>query len=392
MKKIIYRYILREISYPFFMILLVLTFVLIMGKLLQLMDLMVNKGISIIDIAKLFFLLFPSFLIFTIPISILISILIGLGRLSSDNEITILKASGLSLYHILYPVLFASLVAFILTAISTFSLDPQSKYATKQLLFNIAKQKASAGIQEKVFNDDFYGILLYADRIPASGNYMEDVMISDTRLTKEQSTIIAKRAYLVSDPKDMTVTLRLENGSSHMVDAKLKNYRKMDFHFYDINLNLESSLAKANKIKTKTSAELNILEKIDQIKSAKKDDQSSRDLKIEFHKSLAMPVSCIILGILAIPLGIRSHRSIKSHGFILGLIIVLIYYFLMLSGGTLAEKGKLIPFVGIWMPNFLFGVMAIYLMTRAANDKPIHLPYLSTLRDKLAAEISRYRS
>ena len=77
-----------------FLILFVLTFVLLMGKIIQLMDLMVNKGVSFIDISKLFLLLTPSFLILTIPISLLISILIGLGRLSGDNELTILKASG----------------------------------------------------------------------------------------------------------------------------------------------------------------------------------------------------------------------------------------------------------------------------------------------------------
>jgi lipopolysaccharide export system permease protein len=392
MKKIIFRYILREISYPFLMILFVLTFVLIMGKLLQLMELMVNKGVSFIDISKLFLLLFPSFLIFTIPISILISILIGLGRLSADNEITIFKASGLSLYQILYPVLFASLIAFIMTTISTFFLVPQSNYATRHLLFNIAKQKASIGIQEKVFNDDFNGILLYADSIPVSGNFMEGVLISDTRLTNEPSTIIAKKAYLVSDPNQMTVTLRLENGSSHMVDTTLKNYRKMDFRFYDINLNLESSIAEANKIKTKTSTELTILEKAETLKSNTLDDQSALDLKIELNKSVALPVSCIVMGILAIPLGIRSNRSVKSRGFTLGLMIVLIYYFLILNGETLAETGKLTPFLGIWMPNFLFGIIGIYLLMRAAKDKIINIPYLSTLRDKVSIKMGRYRS
>jgi lipopolysaccharide export system permease protein len=90
MHRLINRYILKEIAITFCMIVFVLTFVLIMGRILQLMDLMINKGVSFKTIAQLTFFLMPSFLIFSIPISLLIAILIGLGRLSGDNEITIL--------------------------------------------------------------------------------------------------------------------------------------------------------------------------------------------------------------------------------------------------------------------------------------------------------------
>jgi len=392
MPKTVYRYILREISYPFLMILLVLTFVLIMGKLLQLMDMMVNKGVSFFDIFKLFLLLFPSFLIFTIPISLLVSILIGLGRLSADNEITIFKASGISLYQLLCPILFFSLLAFILTTISTFFLVPQSKYATRHLLFDIAKKKASAGIREKVFNGDFKGILLYANSIPVSGDFMEGVLISDMRLTEEPSTIIAKKAYLVSDPNSMTVTLRLESGSSHIVDTKLKNYRKMDFRLYDVNLNLDSLTAEANKIKTKMNIELTIPEIVQKLRIRDLDEKEMRELAVELHKNMALPVSCIVMGILGISLGIRSHRAVKARGFTMGLIIVLIYYFFLLSGETLVETKKLSPVIGMWTANIIFGIVGIYLLWIAAKDKRISISYARDVFNKITTRTGRVRS
>jgi lipopolysaccharide export system permease protein len=356
------------------MILFVMTFVLIMGKLLQLMDMMVNKGVSFIDILKLFSLLFPSFLIFTIPISLLVSILIGIGRLSADNEITIFKTSGLSLYRLLTPVLFASLIAFVMTIVTTFFLVPQSKFATKNLLFTIAKKKASVGIREKVFNDDFKGILLYADSIPVQGDFMEGVLIYDTRTISEPSTIIAKKAYLVSDVKLMTLTLRLENGSTHMVDTHQKNYRKMDFSRYDVNLSMESTIAGENKLMTKKGAEMTIWEIAEKMKSGKLDNKEFREIRVEMHKNMALPVSCIVMGILGIPLGIRSHRAVKSRGFTVGLIVVLIYYFLLLTGQSLIETKNLPPLLGIWTPNILFGTLGIYLMNRAANDRLLESP------------------
>jgi lipopolysaccharide export system permease protein len=170
MLKLIDKYIFKEIFFPFLMTLFVLTFVLLMGRILQLMDLMINKGVSVIDISKLILFLMPSFLLITIPISLLISMLIGVGRLSADNEITMFKSAGISLYRLVVPVAGVSLFALAITAIMGFYYVPYGNSATRNLLFTIAKQKASIGIKEKVFNDDFKGLVLYAEKINVHGD------------------------------------------------------------------------------------------------------------------------------------------------------------------------------------------------------------------------------
>jgi len=229
MRKIIFRYIFKEITIAFFMILFVLTFVLLMGRILQIMDLMVNKGVSFYSIAKLITFLLPSFMTLTIPVALLIAILITMGKFSADNEITALKASGVSLMQIFYPVALASLITFVFTILISNFLMPKSNFATMKLLFEIATQNASVGIKEKVFNADFKDLLLYADRISTDGHYMEGVLISDKRIIDEPNTILAKRAFLVSNPDLMLVKMRLENGSIHTVNKYFKNYRKIYF-------------------------------------------------------------------------------------------------------------------------------------------------------------------
>ncbi|MBM4270567.1 MAG: LPS export ABC transporter permease LptF [Deltaproteobacteria bacterium] len=383
MLKIIDRYILREITFPFFMIVFVLTFVLLMGKILQLMDLMINKGVSFFDISRLFLYLMPSFLVFTIPISLLVSILIGLGRLSGDNEITIFKASGISPYKILYPVAIASLIAFVITAAVSLYLVPHSKFATKNLLFAVAKKKASVGIKEKVFNDDFKGILLYAENIPVHGNFMEGVIVSDARFGREPNTIIAQRAYLVSDPGQLSVTLRLEKGSTHTVDTNLKNYRKMDFSVYDVNLDIESSLAEEKKARTKTSAEMTFSEIAEKLRAISLKATDSRELILELNRKIAVPFACLVFGILGVPLGIRSHRAVKARGFTVGLFTVLIYYLLRIGGEALVETGRLSPFIGSWAPNVIFLTVGIYLLIRTAQDKAIDISSFTAFLRKL---------
>jgi lipopolysaccharide export system permease protein len=369
MHRLINRYILKEIAVPFCMILFVLTFVLLMGKILQLMDLMINKGIRFRDIAQLMLFLIPSFLMFTIPISLLIAILIGLGRLSGDNEITILKMSGVSLYQMAFPVGCAAIVAFILTAATSLFLVPFGNVAAKSLLFDMAKQKASIGIREKVFIDDFRGILLYAEKIPVHGDFLEGVLVSDNRIIREPSTIIARRAYLVSNPDTLAITLRLEDGSIHTVDAGLKNYRKMDFRFYDVRLDLSSSLSEEKKADDKSSTEMTVAELSAKMRSREMNDGVLRELSIELNKKLTIPLSCLVFALIGLPLGIRAHRSVRARGFTIGLALVLIYYLLRLSGEALVETGRLSPVVGTWTPNGIFAIAGIILFYFAAREQ-----------------------
>jgi Predicted permeases len=368
MRRILNLYILREISLPFVMVLFILTFVLLMGRILQLMDLLVNKGIGFLDISKFIVLLMPSFLMFTIPMSLLVAILIGLGRLSGDNEITVMKASGISLYQLSQPIAVAAVIAFISTSIITLFLVPQSNYATKIHLYNVSKQKASIGIREKVFVDYFKGLLIYAEKIPLDGAYMEGVLIADTRLTDEPNTIIAKKAYLISDPKALTVTLRLENGSTHTVDPDLQNYRKMDFAVYDVNLDIGSSLFDEKKLKEKSSGEMTVLELRERLGKSGLEKQHLREVAIELNKKLSMPMSCLILGLLGVPLGIRTQRSAKSWSISIAFALVVLYYMLQLGGEALVQTGQVTPFIGTWVPNLVFGLAGVILFSMTAKE------------------------
>ena len=368
MRRILNLYILREISLPFVMVLFILTFVLLMGRILQLMDLLVNKGIGFLDISKFIVLLMPSFLMFTIPMSLLVAILIGLGRLSGDNEITVMKASGISLYQLSRPIAVAAVIAFISTSIITLFLVPQSNYATKIHLYNVSKQKASIGIREKVFVDYFKGLLIYAEKIPLDGAFMEGVLIADTRLTDEPNTIIAKKAYLIADPKELTVTILLENGSTHTVDPDFQNYRKMDFAVYDVNLDIGSSLFDEKKLKEKSSGEMTVLELRERLGKSGLEKQQLREVAIELNKKLSMPMSCLILGLLGIPLGIRTHRSAKSWSISIAFALVVLYYMLQLGGEALVQTGQVTPFIGTWVPNLVFGLAGVILFSMTAKE------------------------
>jgi lipopolysaccharide export system permease protein len=367
MNKIIHRYIFREIAVPFFIILFVLTFVLLMGKILQIMDLMVNKGIRVWDIGHLIILIMPNFMLFTIPLALLVSILIAMGSFSADNEITALKASGVSLPQISYSVAWASVWAFAFVFVIGYFLAPHSNFALKKLLFDLASQNAGIGIKEKVFNADFKNLLLYADKIPASGQYMEDVLISDSRITGEQNTILAKKAFIVSNPKQMNIKLRLENGSIHTVSSDLKKYRTVNFKTYDVYLDLSETMT-AFTDESKSSTEMSLTELLEKMKKPGLKDADVRELAIEAHKKFTIPLSCVFFGLLGLPLGITHHRSVKSRGFAVGILVVAAYYLLRIGGEALVETGRIAPVVGAWTPNFVFAFLGLSLFYLSSKE------------------------
>lgn len=382
MRTIVGRYILREITLPFFLILCVLTFVLLMGKLLQLMDMMVNKGVDFLDIARLVVFLLPSFFVFTIPIALLMAILIGLGRLSADNEWIALRASGVSLYQLVSPVATAALVAFLLTFLISLFLVPYGNRNTKDILYGIAKQKASIGIKERVFNDDFEGLVLYAEHIPVDAAYMDGVIISDRRTAQEPTIIIARRAYLVSDPRTLVITLRLENGSIHSAGTDLRSYRKAEFRTYDLNLNIGAALAGENQSRRQDTNEMTPGELLDMARSRLSDKKVAREMLIELNRKLSIPFSCVIFAILGMPLGITAHRAVKARGFTIGLMVVLAYYLIQLGGTAMAEAGMISPFLGAWIPNAMFFFAGVYTFFIAARETPAHLPSLPRVKLK----------
>ena len=383
MKKIINRYIFREISISFIIILFVMTFVLLMGKMLQIMDLIINKGISVLSVLHMIMLIMPSLMIFTIPIALLISILIAMGRFSADNEITALKSSGISLLQMLYPAAVVSMIAFVITIVMSNILAPTGNYAIKRLLFEQVTKNATIALKEKAFNIHFIGLLVYADKIPADGEYMEGVFVSDSRLRGEENIIIAKKAFVVADPRSMIVKLRMEDGSIHTVSQDLKNYRKIDFTTYDINLHLGATILAKFTDKYKEIEEMTISELAAAIKKQELQNASIREIMLEIHTRFATPFVCIFFGLLALPLGIKSHRAVKSKAFAVGLIIVGVYYLLRVGGAALVENGHLPPAMGAWMPNMIFAIAGAYIFCASNREFSfLHMLYTRVLEKR----------
>jgi len=368
MKKTTYLYILKEILPIFLIGIMVFTIILLMDKMLKLIELIVTRGVSLSDILMLLLFLSPSFLVFTIPMSVLLSTLISFGRLSGDSEITAFKASGLSLYQLFLPVCIFSIAAYLLTTVCVFYGLPWGNRGFRTTLYKIAQSKADIEIKERVFNDMFDGLVVYVEKVPIQGQKMEGILIYDERDQENTNTIFAKEGFLSSNPKSQEVILRLFNGDIHRFDSRANIYQKIKFDAYDLKLELAKAFtAIGRKLKDKEMSIDEIKGKMEGIKQKGGDITS---LDVELHKRYAFPFACIVFALIGVPLGIQPRRSGRSYGFVFSILLLLGYYISLTGSEILALRGTIPPYMAGWAPNVIFGAFGIYLLIKMAKESP----------------------
>jgi lipopolysaccharide export system permease protein len=369
--KILHRYIFSELIGPFGIGLLVFTFVLLMNKILRLVDLLVNKGVTLGEVCTLIWYLLPSFLVLTLPMSILLGILIALGKFSSDSELMAMKASGVSLYQMLPPFFVLCIAGFFATNMLTLYMLPKGNFAFRTKLVDIAKKHSDANLEEGIFIDTFDGFVLYINSFDQDENKVHGIFLIDKRDPKQQTVIVAQRGDIIADQNNTNILFKLQTGTIHRFDPKSLNYEYALFKNYNMNVPLQDIDDDEDfKIKYK---EMDFGALWNLAAERRKKNLGDIPINMEMSKRLAFPFACLVFGILGVSVGSFWRRGGRSYGFILSIVIVFFYYLLLSMGENLSKTGWRFAFMGVWIPNFLLGSSGIYLFIKAAREKPIPL-------------------
>jgi lipopolysaccharide export system permease protein len=368
MGKILHRYIFREILVPFALGLGVFTFVLLLARLLRLIELVVNRGIPATSVARIFLYLLPAFLEITVPMAMLLAILVAFGRLSADSEITALRSSGVSLYQLAPPVATFVVLVTLGTAALAWYGRPWGNRALRTTMWEIARSRATAGLKPQVFNDDFPGLIIYAEQIDATTDRLDHVLIADERDPLQSNTVFARSGYMISDVEHETVTLRLIDGSIHTTDTAAGASYQTDFRSYDVNLDLRATFADARQ-RPDDPKELTIHQLAAAIAAKHAAGKPATAELVEYHRKFSIPFACVVFGLIALPLGIQPGRAVRSRGFAVSLVVIFAYYALLSTGQGFAEQGRLPPVVGLWLPNLVLGSIGVVLLHRAGREQ-----------------------
>ncbi|MGD2098561.1 MAG: LPS export ABC transporter permease LptF [Desulfobacterales bacterium] len=367
---LINKYIFKEFISPFGVNVLLFTFIFLMAELIQITNWIINYNISLFVILRMIIYQTPYFLIFVIPLSVMITILLTFLKLSSENEIMAIKSGGISIYGLLAPVGAFCLIGFVLTLFMTVYGQAWGRTALRALTLQVVSESIDIGLKERTFDDSFEGVTIYVNEINLRNKNLVNVFIEDNRQPDKVNTVIAPRGIVFSDPENATAHLRLFNGSIHQTNLKEKTANAINFDTYEISLDTKRSVAN-KKAKPTRPKEMSFKDLCSYVRNDERKDRRYFRMLLELHRRLALPFGCFALGIIAVPLGVQSRSAKRSFGLVLGLFFFLFYYLLMSMGKVYGETGTYPPQIGMWLPNVIIGSLGVYFLIRTANERTL---------------------
>ena len=371
MKRIIPLYILKEFLPPFFLSIVVFTFISLMTRVLELTELIVVRGVQAGTILHLLALSMPFFLTITVPMSTLLAVLLTFLRMSGDNEITVLKSAGVSLYQLLPPVVFFCLCTYLVTSYLSVFIQPQANQSFRNELLALAKARADVSVKERVFIDNFNNIVLYVNHIPLGSDVMQDIFIQDKREDEVASVIVARRGRIATDKEQRALIFQLFNGLIDRMNRSQDTTETITFQSYELRLNLGGKGGKGG-ILSRDQSEMPLDELWLATNTMREDgDRRYPEYSLELHRRLAIPLACLVLGLIAVPLGLQVKVKGRNWGIIMGLAVFIVYYLLVTAARTFGDSGFYPPALGMWVPNILIGGAAVSMIRRSQKEQPI---------------------
>ncbi|MCK4431745.1 MAG: LptF/LptG family permease, partial [Candidatus Aminicenantes bacterium] len=259
MFKLFDRYILKEIIPPFFIGLLIYTFVFLMNQILLLSEMFIARGISFRTVFALLVFLIPSILAFTVPMSVLMGILAGLSRMSSDAEITALKTLGVSYKRLLGPVLVFSFIGWLITSFLALYFAPRANYKWVQTLSESVLTKVQLKINPREFNESIPNTVIYIQDIMQDKDW-RNIFVYFSDPPEEPRVIYAERGRLNFYPEEKRAILELFDGALHSYPlSNPEEYKVTSFKYSEQDLNVKtlfSSLSDKKRVREKDIREL----------------------------------------------------------------------------------------------------------------------------------------
>ncbi len=363
--KILRNYLLKEFIGPFFLTLGVLSFVMIIvGNLKRIADLIINKGVDILSVIKLFLLMTPYIVTYALPISILVAVLMSLGRLSSDNEIIAIRASGINIFQLILPLITVGLILSLGLVLFNDRAASYAHYEYRKTLIQIGVKNPTAAFEEGVFINSFQKYVLFIYKVDQKRNRLLNVRIYEPQGdNKPTRTIVAKSGEFITIPEKNSVKLKLMDGTSDEPDpSNPTNFYKLNFKTYFMNLNMADA-QKAGNIEKKEK-EMTIQELRHEIKRLKSLNINPAPLIVEIHEKLTLAFSCLIFVLMGCPLAIITRRREKSINIGIAILIIVVYYPLLIGCESLGMEGFMNPALAMWAPNIIFGTLGTILTFR----------------------------
>ncbi|MCB5248704.1 MAG: LptF/LptG family permease [Candidatus Cloacimonadales bacterium] len=412
---ILKRYILKEHISPFLISLLVVTFVLLIDRIIDLMNLIIEKQLPLGIVLEVFGLSLPYMLALSIPMAVLVATILAFGRMSVDREIIAVKSSGVNIYSMLTLLIIAAVLLTGLMVYFNHWFLPNTNHKLKNLMLKVAYYKPMTIIEAGEYNylldytvwcgenteEELRDVIIYdrsESRFPRtiyaeSGNVIQMNNGNALRITllngqmqkrneqeagKYQTTIFAKYVINVKDlgnrtdmaetgyrsDREMTyeqLTGTLKDRKKELSE-KMEELKKLESRIAagTITADPYASQTEQRRLHSMKQVALNRIQEL---------EANIRALEVEYHKKFALSFAIIIFIMIGVPLGLMTRTSGIGMAFSVSSVIFLIYYVALNMGEQLADKGSFNPFFSMWFSNIIFFVLALLLIWGSIREK-----------------------
>ena len=367
--KIIDKYIFKELLKLFIISTGALTTILYLDKFLFMAQMIVNRGVSFMEMTLMMAYISPAFLALTIPMGVLFASVITFNQFSANNEWVAMKTCNWSFLELMKPVACFAILAYILANSVMFWALPWGNNSYKVLIYDIIKNRANIDIKPNIFNRDFKNlILLVKDRDQNSS--LKSVFIAKNNGTDPPQIITSDEGIISSNPEILKIQLKLRKGTIHELSKERGNYKTLNFDRYNILLSLPES-ERLEKKALVGHRELSLEKLKEKILDKRKKGLPTAGQEVEISKKFSLPFACLLFAFFGAPLGIKSSRSGKPGSFGIAVLVILLYYIAFIMTQNLGSIGQIHSYTSVWIPNFFLLIIVVYSNYKIYKEEPI---------------------
>ena len=369
MTRILDRYVLREIVPPFLLALLVFTFMLMMQPIDRNAQALLEKGVSVLVIARMLALLVPQALAVTIPMAFLMGLLVAFGRLSADSEWVALQACGVALFRLLRPVLVLAVLAWAATQWVLVDLVPRSNQAFREMEYRVVAARVEGEIRPRIFFDDFPNLVLYARDTSPDGRGWKDVFVADTGQGAAPQISVAGAGRMLLDRPSRAVHLMLEDRVSYRMGTDAAGRAVFEANpSRTLVTELDPDRVFPRVVPAKGEAEKTVAELRQTMVELRREGLPTDRAEYYIHLKFSIPVACFVFALLGLGFGVSPHRGGKLAAFALGSGVIFAYYLVMYQARSLSLGGRFPAALAAWMPNLVLGPVGVAVAWRRARS------------------------
>lgn len=375
----LHLYLTRQVLLSLILTVAVFTFVLLVGNVLkEILALLVARQITLGLVVQAIGLLIPFVMVYVLPFGMLTAVLLVMGRFSADQELTAVRASGVSLLSLITPLLLLSLLLSGLCAVFNLWVAPECRAAYKNLVFNVERESLSAFITEDRFIKEIPGVTLYMRK--KEGDHLQDVRLYVFQNEELASRTVARSGTILWGDDGRSIALRLNDA---MTEYRIQPDPEFDSAYVgppapgprmewqpiyagevttDPPFDLEALFSKERR---KKLTEMNYFELQAERAALEEKGISSMPVRVQLNRQFSFSFACFAFTLIGIPLAIRAHRRETSIGVAISLGLVLVYYSFIILGDAWETREHLRPDWIVWAPNFIFEALGGFLLWRA---------------------------